>query len=155
MKIVFTLLNPLDGSIPIDAIPVALSAAVAPAGTPIVTVGADPNPTPACVIVNLIILFDAVLMEQVAAAPVPPPPVIVIVGTSVYPNPAFVIKIFSTDVTFALVVVIATAVASEPDAPEGDVLMETNDTDEAVELYKKALFIDQDNSRLKKKVLSD
>ena len=37
----------------------------------------------------------------------------------------------------------------------GDVLMETNDTDEAVELYKKALFIDQDNSRLKKKVLSD
>ena len=32
----------------------------------------------------------------------------------------------------------------------GDVLMETNDTDEAVEFYKKALFIDQDNSRLKK-----
>ena len=37
----------------------------------------------------------------------------------------------------------------------GDVLMETNDTDGAVEFYKKALFIDQDNSRLKKKVLSD
>ena len=37
----------------------------------------------------------------------------------------------------------------------GDVLMETDETDEAVEFYKKALFIDQDNSRLKKKVLSD
>ena len=65
------------------------------------------------------------LIEQVAAAPVPPPPEIVIVGTSVYPNPEFVIKIFSTDVTIALEVVNATAVASEPDKPEGDVLMET------------------------------
>ena len=37
----------------------------------------------------------------------------------------------------------------------GDVLMENDETDEAVEFYKKALSIDQDNSRLKKKVLSD
>ena len=46
MKIEFTRLNPLDGSIPIDVIPVALSAAVAPAGTPTVTIGAVPYPTP-------------------------------------------------------------------------------------------------------------
>ena len=46
MNIELTRLNPLAGSIPIDAIPVALSAAVAPAGTPIVTVGAVPYPTP-------------------------------------------------------------------------------------------------------------
>ena len=57
-----------------------------------------------------------------AAAPVPPPPEIVIVGASVYPNPAFVINILSMDVTFALVDVIATAVAVDPDKPEGDVL---------------------------------
>ena len=60
-----------------------------------------------------------------AAAPVPPPPEIVIVGASVYPNPAFVIKILSMDVTFALVDVIATAVAVDPDKPEGDVLNPT------------------------------
>ena len=54
------------------------------------------------VILNLTIPLDDVLIEQVAAAPLPPPPVIVIVGASVYPNPAFVINIFSTDVTFAL-----------------------------------------------------
>ena len=45
-----------------------------------------------------------------------------IVGASVYPNPAFVINILSMDVTFALVDVIATAVAVDPDKPEGDVL---------------------------------
>ena len=46
-KIAFTRLKPDEGSMPIDVIPVALSAAVAPAGTPIVTIGAVPNPTPA------------------------------------------------------------------------------------------------------------
>ena len=124
-KIELTRLNPVEGSIPIDAIPVALSAAVAPAGTPIVTVGAEPNPTPACVMVNQTILYDTVLIEQVAAPPLPPPPVIVIVGTSVYPNPALVINIFSIEVTFALDVVNATAVASAPDKPVGDVLIAT------------------------------
>ena len=96
-KIEFTRLNPLEGSMPIDVIPIALSAAVAPRGTPTVTIGAVPNPIPLSVIVNLTILLDAVLIEQVAAAPVPPPPIIVIVGAAVYPNPAFVINIFSTD----------------------------------------------------------
>ena len=62
------------------------------------------------------------MIEQVAAAPVPPPPEIVIVGASVYPNPELVTKILSMDVTFALVDVIATAVAVDPDKPEGDVL---------------------------------
>ena len=52
------------------------------------------------------------MIEQVAAAPVPPPPVIVIVGASVYPAPAFVSNIFSTDVTFAIDVVNATAAVS-------------------------------------------
>ena len=65
------------------------------------------------------------LIEQVAAAPVPPPPEIVIVGVSVYPNPVLVNNIFSIDVTFALDVVNATAVASEPDKPDGDVDIET------------------------------
>ena len=37
----------------------------------------------------------------------------------------------------------------------GDVLMENDEIDEAVKFYKKALSIDKDNSRLKKKVLSD
>ena len=74
---------------------------------------------------NLTILLDTVLIEQVAAAPVPPPPEIVIVGTSVYPNPELVTNILSMDVTFALVDVIATAVASEPDKPDGDVLIAT------------------------------
>ena len=60
-----------------------------------------------------------------AAAPVPPPPEIVIVGASVYPNPELVTNILSMDVTFALVDVIATAVASAPDAPAGDVLIAT------------------------------
>ena len=44
------------------------------------------------------------LIEQVAAAPVPPPPVIVIVGGVTYPEPAFKTKIFSIEVTLALVV---------------------------------------------------
>ena len=65
------------------------------------------------------------MIEQVAATPVPPPPENEIVGASVYPNPALVINIFSTDVTFALDVVNATAVASEPVKLEGDVLIET------------------------------
>ena len=49
----------------------------------------------------------------------------VIVGASVYPNPALVINIFSTDVIFALEVVNATAVAFEPPRTFGDVLMDT------------------------------
>ena len=49
----------------------------------------------------------------------------VMVGVSVYPIPAFVINIFSIDVTFALVVVNATAVASELFKLLGDVLIET------------------------------
>ena len=48
-----------------------------------------------------------------------------IVGTSVYPNPAFVINNFSTDLLPALTVVIATAVASAPDKPDGDVEIAT------------------------------
>ena len=105
--------------------PVALSAAVAPSGTPTVTIGAVPNPTPLSVTVNLTILFDAVLIEQVAAAPVPPPPVIVIVGASVYPNPALVINIFSIDVIFAIDFVNAIAVASEPLKELGEVVIAT------------------------------
>ena len=65
------------------------------------------------------------MIEQVAAAPIPPPPEMVIVGGTVYPNPAFVINIFSTDVTFAMEVVNATAVASEPPNELGEVLIET------------------------------
>ena len=75
------------------------------------TVGAVPNPIPPSVTIYFITPLDDVLIEQVAAAPVPPPPVNVIVGASVYPKPALVINIFSTDVTFALEVVNATAVA--------------------------------------------
>ena len=55
--------------------------------------------------------FPEVLTEQVAAAPVPPPPENVIDGGVAYPRPAFVIRIFSIEVTFALVVVNATALA--------------------------------------------
>jgi hypothetical protein len=90
-----------------------------------VTIGAVPNPMPPSVIIYLTIPFDVVLIEQVAATPVPPPPVNVIVGASVYPNPALVINIFSTEVTFALEVVNATAVASELFKVLGDVLIET------------------------------
>ena len=89
------------------------------------TVGAVPNPIPPSVTMYFKTLFDDVLIEQVASAPLPPPPVIVIVGASVYPNPALVINIFSTDVILALEVVNATAVASEPLKVFGDVLIET------------------------------
>ena len=89
------------------------------------TVGAVPNPIPPSVTIYFKTLFDDVLIEQVAAAPVPPPPVNVIVGASVYPKPALVINIFSTDVTFALEVVNATAVASDPLEVFGEVLIET------------------------------
>ena len=65
------------------------------------------------------------LIEQVAAAPVPPPPEIVIIGGLVYCAPAFVNNIFSIDVTFALVVVIATAVALSRSCPLGEVLIAT------------------------------
>ena len=51
------------------------------------------------------------LTEQVAAAPAPPPPDIVIDGGVTYPPPEFVINIFSIDLTPALSVVNATAVA--------------------------------------------
>ena len=91
----------------------------------IVTVGADPNPIPPSDTIYLRTPLPDVLIEQVAATPVPPPPVNVIVGASVYPNPALVINIFSTDVIFALEVVKATAVAFEPPRPLGDVLMDT------------------------------
>ena len=107
--------------IPIDARPTAPD----PPPPETVTVGADPNPIPPSVTIYLTIPFDVVLIEQVAAAPVPPPPVMVIVGVSVYPNPAFVINIFSIDDTFALDVVNATAVASELFKLLGDVLIET------------------------------
>ena len=53
--------------------------------------------------------FPDVFTEQVAAAPVPPPPDMVIEGGVTYPPPAFVIRIFSIEVIFALVVVNATA----------------------------------------------
>ena len=82
-KIELTRLNPLDGSIPMDAIPVALSDATPAFGTGIVTIGAVPYPTPVSLTTNLIIPFVAVLIEQVAATPVPPPPENVIVGASV------------------------------------------------------------------------
>ena len=55
----------------------------------------------------------------------PPPPVIVMVGATVYPKPAFVSNIFSTDFIPALSVVIATAVASDPDKEFGDVEIAT------------------------------
>ena len=83
MNIELTRLNPLEGSTPIDAIPVALSAATPAFGTATVTIGAVPNPTPLSVIVNLTTPFVDVLIEQVAAAPVPPPPENVIVGGDV------------------------------------------------------------------------
>ena len=50
----------------------------------------------------------------VAAAPAPPPPVIVIVGATVYPAPAFIMRIFSSDVTPPLVVRKPTASALSP-----------------------------------------
>ena len=90
-----------------------------------VTVGAVPNPIPASDTIYLTTPLPDVLIEQVAATPVPPPPVNVIVGASVYPNPALVNNIFSTYVTFALEVVNATAVASEPLEVFGDVLIDT------------------------------
>ena len=65
------------------------------------------------------------MIEQVAAAPVPPPPVIVIIGATVYPAPAFVSNIFSIEVTFALEVVNATAVALSAKLPVGDVVIAT------------------------------
>ena len=89
------------------------------------TVGAVPNPIPPSDTTYLRTPLPDVLIEQVAATPVPPPPVNVIVGASVYPNPALVINIFSTDVILALEVVNATAVASEPPKVFGDVLIET------------------------------
>ena len=88
-------------------------------------VGAVPYPTPSSVTINLIRLLFEVLSEQVAAAPVPPPPEIVIKGVVVYPAPALVINIFSIDVTFALEVVNATAVALSPLLPVGDVVIAT------------------------------
>ena len=123
-NIELTRLNPLPAS-PIDAIPIARSLAIPAAGAATVTVGTVPNPTPLSVITNLTTPFDAVLIEQVAAAPVPPPPEIVIIGGDVYCAPALVINIFSIDVTFALVVVNATAVALSPDKPLGEVLIAT------------------------------
>ena len=65
------------------------------------------------------------MIEQVAAAPVPPPPVIVIVGASVYPAPALVNNNLSIDVIFALVDVIATAVALSAKLPVGYVEIAT------------------------------
>ena len=108
------------------------------------TVGAVPNPIPPSVTIYFKTLFDDVLIEQVAAAPVPPPPVNVIVGASVYPNPALVINIFSTDVIFALEVVNATAVAFKPPRPFGDVLMDTKGALENPEpsLFKNISLID-------------
>jgi len=55
-----------------------------------------------------------VIIDAVAAAPTPPPPLIVIVGVAVYPAPAFVRRIFSTEVTPPLVVINPTAVALSP-----------------------------------------
>ena len=108
-----------------------------------VTAGTVPNPIPPSLTIYLTTPFDVVLIEQVAAAPVPPPPVIVIVGVSVYPNPALVNNIFSTEVTFALDVVNATAVALDPLKPLGDVLIETNGALEKPEpsLFKKISLI--------------
>ena len=59
-------------------------------------------------------------MDAVAAAPTPPPPVIVIDGGVVYPAPAFVIKIFSIEVTLPLVVKNPIAVALSPICPVGE-----------------------------------
>ena len=61
----------------------------------------------------------------VAAAPTPPPPVIVTNGGVVYPAPAFVSKILSIENIPALVVVIATAVASTLPTPKGAVEIAT------------------------------
>ena len=56
-----------------------------------------PKPIPLSVITNLTTPLKFFSSKHVAAAPDPPPPVIVIVGVSVYPKPALVNNIFSTD----------------------------------------------------------
>ena len=105
--------------------PTALSDAIPNAGFDTVTVGAVPYQTPSSVIINLTTPAEEVLIEQVAAAPEPPPPVIVIVGVTVYPAPALVNNILSIEVTFAIDVVNATAVALSAKLPVGDVEIAT------------------------------
>ena len=87
------------------------------------TVGAVPNPTPLSRMLNLITPSPLVISCAVAAAPTPPPPVMVIVGATVYPAPALVIKISFREVTPPLVVKTPTAVALSPICPVGELVI--------------------------------
>ena len=72
---------------------------------------------------NLITPKPLVISCAVAAAPTPPPPVILIVGATVYPAPALVIKISFREVTLPLVVKTPTADALSPTSPVGEVVI--------------------------------
>ena len=94
---------------------VAIAVAVTPTpdrGALSVITGADAYPRPLPVIEIPVTVKLVPPIEHVAAAPAPPPPLIVIVGGDVYPDPPFVNSNLKIDWTFALLVVIATAVAT-------------------------------------------
>ena len=107
----------------IDATPTACLEIELEGGAVTVTTGAVPYPTPPSVTENLITPCPEVAIDAVAAAPTPPPPVIDIVGATVYPAPAFVIRILSREVTPPLVVRTPTAVARSPTSPVGEELI--------------------------------